>query len=172
MEAEKQQSDNKIYQEVSNSQIILLKLAEMSNKMFHIVSRRQFISEKNNQNTFAMNIEKWQRLVNFISFQKFKGSIMSQGDHLFQIVVHIQRTDLSFEFLDNHLKSLIQKGWSYINNKGDFMKKTLNLGIVSENAILVTTDTVGLYPSIPYETGLKALRKVLDQAEEHAIPTK
>ena len=47
MEAEKQQSDNKIYQEVSNSQIILLKLAEMSNKMFHIVSRRQFISEKN-----------------------------------------------------------------------------------------------------------------------------
>ena len=97
---------------------------------------------------------------------------MSQGDQLFQIVVHIQRNDLSFEFLDNHLKSLIQKGWSYINNKGDFMKKTLNLGIVSENAILVTTDTVDLYPSIPYETGLKGLREVLDQAEEHAIPMK
>ena len=52
------------------------------------------------------------------------------------------------------------------------MKKTLNLGIVSENAILVTTDTVDLYPSIPYETGLKGLREVLDQAEEHAIPMK
>ena len=163
MEAEKQQSDNKIDQEVSNSQNILLKLAEMSNKMFHSFKKTIFITKKES---------KQQRLVNFISFQKFKGSIMSQGDHLFQIVVHIQRNDLSFEFLDNHLKSLIQKGWSYINNKGDFMKKTLNLGIVSENAILVTTDTVGLYPSIPYETGLKALRKVLDQAEEHAIPTK
>ena len=51
------------------------------------------------------------------------------------------------------------------------MKKTLNLGIVSENAILATTDTVGLHPSIPYETALKALMEVLDQAEEHAIPT-
>ena len=34
MEAEKQLSDNKVYQEVSNSVNILPKLAEMSNKMF------------------------------------------------------------------------------------------------------------------------------------------
>ena len=56
MEAEKQQSDNKIYQEVSNSQNILLKLAEMSNKMFHSFKKTIYIREK--QNIFAMNIEK------------------------------------------------------------------------------------------------------------------
>ena len=46
MEAEKQQSDNKIYQEVSNSQNILLKLAEMSNKMFHSFKKTIFITKK------------------------------------------------------------------------------------------------------------------------------
>ena len=56
MEAEKQLSDDKIYQEVSNSQNILLKLAEMSNKMFHSFKKTIYIREK--QNIFAMNIEK------------------------------------------------------------------------------------------------------------------
>ena len=30
---------------------------------------------------------------------------------------------------------------------------------------------MGLYPSIPYEAGLKALREVLDKREQHIIPT-
>ena len=30
---------------------------------------------------------------------------------------------------------------------------------------------VGLYPSTPHEAGLKALREVLDQREQHTIPT-
>ena len=56
----------------------------------------------------------------------------------------------------------MQTGWSYIKDSGDFMKKTIkrrnfmkrrNLGSVLENAILVTADLVGLYPSIPHEVG-------------------
>ena len=49
--------------------------------------------------------------------------------------------------------------------------KRRNLGSVLENAILVTADLVGLYPSIPHEVGSKALRKVLDKREQHTIPT-
>ena len=30
---------------------------------------------------------------------------------------------------------------------------------------------MGLYPSIPHETGLEALREVLDKREQHTIPT-
>ena len=30
---------------------------------------------------------------------------------------------------------------------------------------------MGLYPSILHETGLKALREVLDKREQHTIPT-
>ena len=44
----------------------------------------------------------------------------------------------------------------------DFIKKTRDLGSIPENAILVTADVVGLYPSIPHEAGLKALRELLD----------
>ena len=52
-----------------------------------------------------------------------------------------------------------------------FIKKTRDLGSIPENAILVTADVVGLYPSIPHEAGLKALRELLDKREQHTIPT-
>ena len=65
----------------------------------------------------------------------------------------------------------MQRGWSYIKDSGDFIKKTRNLGSIPEIAILVTADVVGLYPSIPHEAGLKALREVLDKREEHTFAT-
>ena len=65
----------------------------------------------------------------------------------------------------------MQRGWSYIKNSGDFIKKARNLGSIPKNAILITADAVGLYPSIPHEAGLKALREVLEKREQHTIPT-
>ena len=44
MEAEKQLSDNKVYQEVSNSVNILPKLAEMSNKMFRRLKKTKNVT--------------------------------------------------------------------------------------------------------------------------------
>ena len=70
-------------------------------------------------------------------------------------------TEKCSKFLDYHLKPLMQMGWSYIKDSGDFIKKTRNPGSIPENAILVTADVVDLYPSIPHEAGLKALRKYL-----------
>ena len=46
MEAEKQLSDKKVYREVSNSENVLTKLAEMSNKMFSNLEKRGHITEK------------------------------------------------------------------------------------------------------------------------------
>ena len=46
MEAEKQLSNKNVYQEVSTSENILSKLAEMSNKMFNSLSKRCHITEK------------------------------------------------------------------------------------------------------------------------------
>ena len=65
----------------------------------------------------------------------------------------------------------MQRGWSCIKDSGDFIKKTRNLGSIPDSTILVTEDVVGLYPSIPHEVGLKALREVLDKREQHTIPT-
>ena len=63
------------------------------------------------------------------------------------------------------------KGWSYIKDCGDFIKKINNLYSIPENVILVTADAVGLYPSTPHEVGLKALRGTLDKGDGKTIPT-
>ena len=46
MEVEKQLSDKKVYQEVSNGENILSKLAEMSKKIFINLKKRGYITEK------------------------------------------------------------------------------------------------------------------------------
>ena len=45
-----------------------------------------------------------------------------------------------------------------------------NLDLIPKNAILVTADVVSLYPSIPHEVGLRALREALDKKDEETIP--
>ena len=44
-------------------------------------------------------------------------------------------------------------------------KKTKNLKDIPQDALLVTADLVGLYPSIPHEDGLKALKEARDKRE-------
>ena len=51
-------------------------------------------------------------------------------------------TEKCSEFLDHHLKPIMQKGWSYIKDSGDFINKTKNLSTIPDNAILVTADVV------------------------------
>ena len=51
------------------------------------------------------------------------------------------------------------------------MKKVNNLVSIPENAILVTADGVGLYPGMPHEVGLRALREALDKRDKKTIPT-
>ena len=42
---------------------------------------------------------------------------------------------------------------------------------IPENAVLVTADVVGLYPSITHKAGLKALKSALEKREQKHIPT-
>ena len=80
-------------------------------------------------------------------------------------------TEKASEFLDYHLKPIMQRGKSYIKDSGDFINKIKSLQNFPEGAILVTVDVIGLYPSIPHKSGLKALRKALDNRENKQIPT-
>ena len=52
-----------------------------------------------------------------------------------------------------------------------FLKKIQNMGKIPQDSILMTTDVVGLYPSIPHNAGLKALRDALDCRQNKKIPT-
>ena len=70
-------------------------------------------------------------------------------------------TEKVSEFLDSELKSVMQEVWSYIMDSGDFIKKLKNIDHIPQDAIMVTADVVGLYPSIPHDAGLEVLRKAL-----------
>ena len=45
------------------------------------------------------------------------------------------------------------------------------MGKIPQDSILVTADVVGLYPSIPHNAGLKALKGALDCRQNKKIPT-
>ena len=80
-------------------------------------------------------------------------------------------TGKASEFLDYHLKPIVQRGKSYIKDSGDFINKIKNLFNIPEGTILVTADVVDIYPSIPHKTGLNALREALDKRKNKHIPT-
>ena len=78
-------------------------------------------------------------------------------------------TEKASEFLNFHLKSIMQNGASYIKDSNDFKSKIKNIDIPND-ALLVTADVVGLYHSIPHEAGLNALRVALDKRTCKEIP--
>ena len=69
-------------------------------------------------------------------------------------------------FLDFHLQPVSKKVKSYIKDTNDFLKKLRSLTNLPDNALLCTMDVVGLYPNIPHDEGLTALRKRLDMRDE------
>ena len=54
----------------------------------------------------------------------------------------------------------MQNSWSYLKDPGDFLKKMKNISSIPEDTILVTTDLVSLYPSIPHTAGDRDRDKV------------
>ena len=80
-------------------------------------------------------------------------------------------TEKTSEFLDHHLKPIMQKGKSYIRDSGDFIGKIKILTSIPSGPLLVTADVVGLYPNIPHDLGLKALREALAKRENKSVAT-
>ena len=74
-------------------------------------------------------------------------------------------------FLGFHLQPLAQAVKSYIKDTNDFLNKLRSLPKLPSDIILCTVDVVGLYPNIPHEEGLSALRKRLDNRKEKYIST-
>ena len=76
-------------------------------------------------------------------------------------------TEKACDFLDHHLKPVKP----YIKDSGDFIHKIKNLQSIPDDAILVTSNVVVLYPSIPHEAVSKALKDALDSRENKSIIT-
>ena len=60
---------------------------------------------------------------------------------------------------------------SYIKDTNEFLKKPCSLPKLPDGIILCTMDAVELYPNIPHDEGLSALRKQLESHKEQFIST-
>ena len=72
-------------------------------------------------------------------------------------------------FVDYHLQPLARKVKSYIKDTNDFLKKLKNIKNLPNDYLLCTVDVVGLYPNIPHDDGLAAVKKALDRREDKTI---
>ena len=65
----------------------------------------------------------------------------------------------------------MRNGLSYIRDSQHFLERIKTIGNIPENAILVTADVVGLYPNVPHQAGLNALKNALEKRDLKKIPT-
>ena len=72
-------------------------------------------------------------------------------------------TEKVSEFFDHSLKVVMQQSGTYIKDSGDFIKKLKEIKEVANDAIMVTADVFGLYPSIYHDVRLETIRKMLDE---------
>ena len=66
---------------------------------------------------------------------------------------------------------MAQKVKSYIKGTNYFFRKIVSLPLLPDDIILCIIDVVGLYPNIPHDEGLIALRKSSESREDKAIST-
>ena len=158
-----------MYQEVSFSENILTDFVEKSNTMFKNLRRKGVISEKELK-YFLFEYNKATNLGKLYLLRKTHKHLKNVPGR--PIISNCGTpTEKASEFLDHHHKPVMQSGWSYIKDSGDFLKKIKNVGNIPENAILVTADVVGLYPNILHNAGLKALSNMLEVREHKAVST-
>ena len=169
LEAEKQISDASVYRGVSSSEKIIAKLLEASNKMFSSLRRKGFITEKQIK-YFTCKYKNATNFGKLYLLPKIHKLLVDVSGRL--VIPNCDTpTEKCSGFLDHHLTKLIQKGWYYIKDSRDFIKRINNLDSMPENSILVRADVVGLCLSIPHEVGLRVLREALDKKDEKTIPT-
>ena len=168
-EAEKQLKDQNVYKDVDFTEKILQDLAETSNKMFRSLKTKGKIDEKQLK-YFTYEYKKTCNLGKLYLLPKIHKRLRDVPGR--PVISNCGTpTEKISEFLDTQLKPIMQKSWSYIKDSGDFIRKIKNLTDIPEGAILVTADVVSLYPSIPHQSGLEALKKALDARENKFIST-
>ena len=162
-EAEKQLGDKSVYQKVNFKEKLLCELVDKSNSSFKELKRMGCISDKILKCfTYEFNLGKFYLLA---KIQKSSENVPGRP-----IISNCGApTEKASEFLDFHQKSIMQNGTSYIKNSNDFKSKIKNIDI--PNGDLLVTAVVGLYPSIPHEAGLSAIREALDKRTRKKIPT-
>ena len=154
-EAENHLKHNLVYKDVNFKETMLSDLVDKSNKFFKSLHSRKYITEKEFK-YFSYRVEKTTNLGKLYLLPKIH-KCLSNVPGRPVISNSCTPTEKASEFLDFYLKPLMQNGWSYIRDSGDFIDKMKRIGKIPEGSFLVTADVVGLYPSIPHSEGISVL---------------
>ena len=165
-EAEKQLGAKSVYQKVNFKGKILCELVDKSNSSFKKLNRMGCISGKTLK-YFTYEFKKATNLGKFYLLPKIH-QLLENVPGRPKISNCGAPTEKASEFLDFHLKSIMQSGASCIKESNDFKSKIKNIDITND-ALLVTADVVGLYPSIPHEAGFSPLKEALDKKTREEI---
>ena len=117
-------------------------LIEKNNKIYNRLCSHRSISECE-LNDFTYNFKIATKLEKLYSFPKINKRLAKVPGRPV-ISNYGTSTDKVSEYLDFLLKPVLEDGWSYIKDTGDFLNKIILLGKIPEGAILVTADVVGL----------------------------
>ena len=79
-------------------------------------------------------------------------------------------TERISEFVNYHLKPLVQNLPSFIKDTTHFLLQLQKLGPLPDNALLVTLDVSSLYTNIPHNEGIDACRYFLNTRQDKLLP--
>ena len=168
-QAEKQLEDPNVYRKVAFKDKICPQLVDFSNRFFKNLKMKGHITEKELK-YFSYEFKKSCNLGKVYLLPKIHKSLENVPGR--PVISNCGTpTETVSEFLDHHLKPVMQGGKSYIKDSAHFLEKIKTSRCIPDNALLVTADVVGLYPCTPLQAGLIALKKALDKRLLKKIPT-
>ena len=162
-EAEKQLGDEEVYEEVSNDAAPLLKTI---NGVIAKIRKRGDL-KRDTLDYFIIKDPKFARFYLLPKIHKRLHNVPGRP----VISNSGYCTENISSFLDHHLQPLAQAVKSYIKDTNEFLKKLRSLPELPDDIILCTMNVAGLYPNIPHEEGMSALRKRLETRKEKYVST-
>ena len=129
-----------MYQKVNFKEKLLCELVDKSNSSFKELKRMGCISDKILK-CFTYEFKKATNLGTFYFLPKIHKRLENVPGRPITSNCGAP-TEKASEFLDFHLKSIMQNGGSYIKDSNDFKSKIKNIDIPND-ALLVTADVVG-----------------------------
>ena len=171
-EANKQLEAKTVNKDINFKETILSDLVDKSNRIFKSLYTHKFITEKELKYfSYDFGFQKTANLGKLNLLPKIHKRLYNVPGR--PVISNCGTpTEKASEFLDFYLKSLMQSGWSYIRDPGDFIDKMKRTGKVPEGSLLVTADVVSLYPGIAHKEGILTSKSKLEEQTTSKIPTK
>ena len=124
LEAERQLNDSTVYKSFNFREKLLTDLVESSNNIFLNLKRKDLISQKGFK-YFAYEFKKSTNLGKLYFLPKIHKILSAVSARPF-ISNCDTPTEKASEFVDFHLKPIMQTGWSYIRASNDSINKIKN----------------------------------------------